>query len=148
MVAVAERIVVGYDGSEGAMRALERTAELAGYAATVTVVNVAKPLYPHTFNAVPDPVAVEDGKQLLRTARERLAARGIAARAVERVGEPARELVEAARELGADLLVVGDGKNALERFLLGSVSTHAVHHAPCDVLVVRGGESGLRTQAD
>ena len=47
-------------------------------------------------------------------------------------------LVQQAREAGADLIAVGTrGLNAAQRALLGSVSTKVVHHAECDVLVVR-----------
>ena len=51
-------------------------------------------------------------------------------------GEPANELLEAARVLEADLLVV-ERRNALKRALLGSPSAAVVRGAPCDVLVVR-----------
>jgi nucleotide-binding universal stress UspA family protein len=47
-------------------------------------------------------------------------------------------IVETADELGADLIVVGTRNgNALERLVLGSTSTKVLHHAHCDVLVVR-----------
>ncbi|MDQ0272089.1 universal stress protein [Cytobacillus purgationiresistens] len=37
-----------------------------------------------------------------------------------------------------DLIICGaTGLNAVERFLIGSVSEHITRHAPCDVLVVR-----------
>lgn len=39
---------------------------------------------------------------------------------------------------GATLLSIGSrGLDALDRFMLGSVSNHAIHHAPCSVLVVK-----------
>lgn len=39
---------------------------------------------------------------------------------------------------GVGLLTVGSrGLDALDRFMLGSASTYAIHHAPCSVLVVR-----------
>jgi nucleotide-binding universal stress UspA family protein len=39
---------------------------------------------------------------------------------------------------GVGLLIMGSrGLDALDRFMLGSVSTYAIHHAPCSVLVVR-----------
>jgi nucleotide-binding universal stress UspA family protein len=41
-------------------------------------------------------------------------------------------------ERGAGLLSIGSrGLDALDRFMLGSVSNHAIHHAPCSVLVVK-----------
>ena len=43
-----------------------------------------------------------------------------------------------AHEVGADLIMSGtSGLNAVERFIVGSVSEAIVRHAPCDVLVVR-----------
>ncbi|MFO0707936.1 MAG: universal stress protein [Nitrospira sp.] len=39
---------------------------------------------------------------------------------------------------GVGLLALGSrGLDALDRFMLGSISTHAIHHAPCSVLVVK-----------
>ncbi|MFN3649449.1 MAG: universal stress protein [Armatimonadota bacterium] len=50
---------------------------------------------------------------------------------------PALGLVEAAEQLEADLLVVGrQGMSRIERFLMGSVSEHVLHHAPCSVLII------------
>ncbi|WAA10154.1 universal stress protein [Fervidibacillus albus] len=45
---------------------------------------------------------------------------------------------EIAQNIQADLIVCGaTGLNAVERFLIGSVSEHIVRYAHCDVLVVR-----------
>jgi nucleotide-binding universal stress UspA family protein len=49
-------------------------------------------------------------------------------------------LLDAATELGTDLVVVGNkGRSAFERFLLGSVTARIAHHSPCSVLSVRDG---------
>ena len=34
-------------------------------------------------------------------------------------------------------MVGQSGLNAVERFMIGSVSDHVIRHAPCDVLIVR-----------
>jgi len=120
------RIVVGYDGSESSGRALERAAALTGYGTELTVVSVA-----------PDPAGLEESRRLLGQASDRLVLAHVFARLDERVGDPADELIAAVKESDADLLVVGNGKTALQRLLLGSVSTTLVHNAPCDVLVTR-----------
>jgi nucleotide-binding universal stress UspA family protein len=149
LVATARRIVVGYDGSDGARLALERTAELAGYGSRVTVVHVVRRASPRTAGTLSDPPTTDRGRRLLEEAARQLAARDVVAGRLERVGDPGAELVEVARELEADLVVVGEGKSGLERIFLGSVSTQVVHRAPCDVLVVRGGRQDevQRTEA-
>jgi nucleotide-binding universal stress UspA family protein len=59
-----------------------------------------------------------------------------------REGPPAREIVAAAREWQADLLVLGThGRSGLARMVLGSTAEAVVRHAPCPVVVVRPPES-------
>ena len=121
MAAIAKRIMVGYDGSPVAQRALERAAELAGYGSTLTVVSV---------------VSSEEGGRLVSDARDRLARRHVRARIIQRVGEPAEVLIDAAAAEDVDLLVVGR-RNGGGEGALGPVTDRLVHEAPCDVLVVR-----------
>jgi universal stress protein A len=53
-------------------------------------------------------------------------------------GGPADDIVKAAREWPADLIVIGShGRSGLQRALLGSVAEAVTRHAPCPVLVVR-----------
>lgn len=53
-------------------------------------------------------------------------------------GDPRHALVDEARRMNADLIVVGSrGRSGVAKILLGSVASHVVTHAPCSVLVVR-----------
>lgn len=55
----------------------------------------------------------------------------------EAVGDPAEVVVAVARELGAQLVIIGrQGSDFVARTLLGSVAERVVQRAPCDVLVV------------
>jgi nucleotide-binding universal stress UspA family protein len=133
-------IVVGYDGSDAAKRALHRAVEFGGTGATLTVVSAVHILPAAGRRALSplDPVEREERKEELEEARSILAERGIEARLVEGHGDPAEVIAQEAKETGADLIVVGTrGHGPIERTLLGSVSTKVLHHAPCDVLVVR-----------
>ncbi len=57
---------------------------------------------------------------------------------VMRRGEPAREIIAYAEEVGADFIVVGSrGRGGVKALLLGSTSHAVMHGAPCDVIVVR-----------
>jgi nucleotide-binding universal stress UspA family protein len=134
------RIVVGVDGSDEAITALEWALDegrLRG--AEVEVI--------HAFYLFPDlselaalseqPDMVAQAEELLRKAVEpALATRPgvkVTTRAVQ--GPPARTLLDAAA--GADLLVVGSrGRGGFAGLMLGSVSQQCVHHAPCPVVVV------------
>lgn len=136
--AYAQRIVLGFDGSEHAQRALRRVLALAGPHTTVAVVMAVD-------HAAPAPEETGEGKEhrplpeeALAKAEELLVQGGVAARAVELAGDPAAAILETAEEEGADLIVVGTrGRSLAKRIALGSVSTRVLHSAPCDVLVVR-----------
>jgi nucleotide-binding universal stress UspA family protein len=55
-----------------------------------------------------------------------------------RSGEPDKEILRLAEELGAGLIVIGSrGLGAVSRALMGSVSESVVRHAHCPVFVVR-----------
>jgi nucleotide-binding universal stress UspA family protein len=136
-----ERIVVGFDGSENSKKALARAAEIAN-GATVAVVSAIKVelLIRDPSGAVrpEDPAEVDARTQALADAREFLEGRGITGVYIEGHGNPADVIVQEATDSGADLIIVGTrGQNAAQRLFMGSVSTNVVHHAPCDVLVVR-----------
>jgi nucleotide-binding universal stress UspA family protein len=54
------------------------------------------------------------------------------------VGEPASTILDVAAEGNYDMIVIGNkGRTAINRFLLGSVTSKVVHHAPCNVLLVK-----------
>jgi nucleotide-binding universal stress UspA family protein len=129
-------IVVGYDGSEPADRALERATKLIDGGGTVVLVSAIHMLAGKGGMGF-DPIEKETFGRQLDTAKARLADAGIAATTVEGMGDPARVITEQAKEADADLIVVGNGhKNLLERLLLGSVSDGVSHRTDCDVLVV------------
>src|SRR5262245_51181577 len=134
-------IVVAYDGSDPARRALERAAELAGNGATLTVVSAVSVQHASGIGRTAGPVDPEEREERnedLVEAGKLLSEHGMTADLVETVGDPPDAISDMARELGADLVAVGTrGRSAGKRIVLGSVSTSVLHHAHCDVLVVR-----------
>ncbi|GIU93906.1 MAG: hypothetical protein KatS3mg012_0363 [Gaiellaceae bacterium] len=123
MAAQPRRILVGFDGSEAAWRALDAAIELTGYGSTLTVATVA----PEGQSPPDVPLEV----------RERVHARGLTAAYVRRAGDPVEELLRAADELGAELVVVGRSTRASEAGEPSdSVGAALVRRAWCDVLVV------------
>jgi nucleotide-binding universal stress UspA family protein len=134
----AVKILVGYDGSGEAKRALEWAAKLhrAEPGSSITVIGVAPAL--DAAPRIPD--AVDPTSDLPLHERQLAEATSILAAAAEtilRVGRPAEEILDTADEGDFDLVVLGHrGMGAARRFLMGSVSERVVRHATRPVLVV------------
>lgn len=76
---------------------------------------------------------------LQRQADQALAA-GVTVEFSQNVGDPASTICAVAQSWAADLILVGSrGRRGLGELVLGSVSNHVMHHAPCSVLVIHGG---------
>ena len=129
------KIVIGYDGSEAAKRALERAASLAN-GDEVIVVSAVHQMVSRAGMGY-DPVEAEEHQRHLAEAKARLEELGVSGRTVEGVGDPATVIAAEAEATDADLVIVGsEGKNALERLFEGSVSADLTQKAKTDVLVV------------
>ena len=79
----------------------------------------------------------QEGKRLVGDFRRRLSPTTAALEFVE-AGSPAEEIVKAAKNWPADLIVIGShGRSGMRRAFLGSVAEAVMRQAPCPVLVVR-----------
>jgi len=121
-------IVVGYDESESAERALLRAAELARfYDAKLIVTSVVPVLIKMGEGSDPEPIEIQ----------QRLRELDVEAELVEAIGDPAEAIVEVAEQRVADLIVVGTREpSQIERELGHSVSEQVQRRAHCDVLIV------------
>jgi nucleotide-binding universal stress UspA family protein len=135
-----KKIVLGYDDSESAQRALERTAQLAkAFDSEVIVTSVAPVEMSVGRSGGPiDPTEpLSKHTDELARAREYLDGHGIQANYQPAVGEPADAIVQVAQEGEADLIVVGTREpNLYQRVLGQSVSNAVAHKARVDVLIV------------
>ena len=139
--ATEARVVVGYDGSDSARRAVARGVRIAGPRGQLILVTVEPKMPEDSIVAEPFVERDDQPSQLLAEAHAIAARTGATGatdvRTVAREGNPADEILEAARAADADLIVVGRrGKNFLARAILGSVAVRVVELARCDVLVV------------
>ena len=147
----AERVALAWDGSAGARAAADllRTWPLfAGSAVrVVTVTDVGPPWWTGFGESSPSLVPMYLDAAEAARGRDRALAKamtddlrraGIRADAEPREGDPADQIVAAARDGAADLVVMGTrGRTGLARLVLGSVARNVATHAPCSVLVVR-----------
>jgi nucleotide-binding universal stress UspA family protein len=137
---MSKTIVVAYDDSDPACRALERAATLARVLPAQVVVTSVAPVTTtaggRSLGA--DPVETdEDHRAELAAARRYLDEQGIHAEYVEALGHPAESILAAARQHSADMIVLGARDLSLVQRLLGqSVSDAVSHGARCDVLIV------------
>jgi len=140
-----KKIIVGYDGSENAKRALARAIALStGKGASICIVvavttalqgyGPAAPYYPPGF---PEQI-VKEGKALLEAAMSSAKAAGRSVSGSVEDGHPSEIILSHAESERADLIVLGRrGISGIERFLLGGVSSSVVNHSKCDVLIVK-----------
>ena len=135
-----KQILVATDGSENGRDALEEAVELAAAAgAKLTIVYVRHAPLP----MLGDPVYQRSLSADLRHANETVAiaagvahTAGVEAEAEVLEGDPAKRIVELARQRDVDLIVVGSrGLGGFAGTLLGSVSRDVLHHADRPVLV-------------
>ncbi|MDO6962706.1 universal stress protein [Rhizobium alvei] len=62
---------------------------------------------------------------------------GTEAKIQVRVGSSAREILAAAEDLGADLIIIASHRPDFSNYLLGATADRVVRHAKCSVLVDR-----------
>jgi nucleotide-binding universal stress UspA family protein len=134
-----KHILVGFDGSTNARRALEQALDVARADTRITVVAAAQAPAPPGHEIVPlGSKGLEERRRQLEEARKRLAELGRNAELVAVSGAPADALVDEAEKRGADLIVVGRrGLNGAERLVMGSVSSKVARTARCSVLIAR-----------
>jgi nucleotide-binding universal stress UspA family protein len=141
------RILLATDGSEEAELAAIRAVELAQrtdaelHVVHVGVVPSFLVSYPGTpgYDGKLYEQIQEQSRELLRKESWRVkVAGGTVASAHLRMGKADLEIVSLAKELRADLIVMGcRGHRGIRRAIEGSVSDGVIRHAPCPVLVVR-----------
>jgi len=128
------RVLLAVDGSRSSDQALQfllkQMSPTSNGRIEVQVLQVLPP-FAHTKEAMACMARTTRYAQKLETA-------GYIVKDVIRAGDPAEEIIKAATSFHADLLIVGaKGLSAVERFLLGSVSSKVVRHSACSILVVR-----------
>jgi nucleotide-binding universal stress UspA family protein len=143
------RILVGYDGSDGGRRALERAiAEAHESRGRITVLGVANmPLdldVPRNFGTLDD-ISADEGEPLppppdvvahLKEASERLASAGLEADLTWTAGNAGEAIVETAKEIRAQVIVLGEHHHGLLGNLFGGdVDAEVEREAGCEVIL-------------
>ncbi|MGC9130806.1 MAG: universal stress protein [Pyrobaculum sp.] len=126
-----KKILVAYDGSDHAKKAVEHAVALAkAFGASIHIITVATD---------PSQISLEKAGRIAGEAAKAVQSQGLQVGEVAvRSGTPADEILNYAEEKEVDLIVMGSrGLSALQRLVLGSVSQAVVSRARVPVLVVR-----------
>ena len=137
------KILISIDSDPIAAHAADIGADLARVTgAEMAFIHVIEPalvnaadtgIQPDVFVAT----AKETAKKLIDDFRKRLPPQAAALDFVQ-IGSPETEIVNAAKDWPADLIVIGShGRGGIRRALLGSVAEGVMRQATCPVLVVR-----------
>lgn len=137
-----KKILLAADGSEYSLRAADKAIHLAKKEddSIIHLVYVlddrkSKTEVLHSWN-IPD--IGEHRKEAVKPVEEKLAASGARYEVEFLRGEPGPVIVDYANDHQFDVVVIGSrGLNALQEFLLGSVSHKVAKRAACSVLIVK-----------
>ncbi len=138
-----KKILVAYDSSEGAAKALEAGINLAKlHQAELVALTVQEslPRFAGTIDEVQEEKAFADQSagRLLEAARAQAEQAGVELKTLTRPGHPAQTIVQVAKEGKFDLVLVGHtGLSGVWAAFLGTTAEKVSRHAPCSVLIVR-----------
>jgi nucleotide-binding universal stress UspA family protein len=151
-----KRILLPTDGSACSRQAMTYAFSLAQqYGAQVIALHVGhhaweQPLAPGAVEAGVDVIAriqhedAAEEQRLLTEVTRAGAQGGVAVETRHMSGSPPRVIIQMAKEISADLVVMGThGRTGISHVLLGSVAEEVVRRAPCPVLIVRQAEYAI-----
>jgi len=140
---VFKKILIAIDSEPIAAHAAGLGAELARLAgAEMAFIHVIDPELVNAADTGVQPAVLaaaarDDAKKLIADFRKTLPEQSVALEFIQ-TGSPLTEVVKAAKDWPADLIVIGShGRGGITRALLGSVAEGVMRQAPCPVLVVR-----------
>ncbi len=140
-------ILCPVDFSDASRKAVQYAKEFAlSMGSSVSLLNVVEPrpmAVDITLNYIPfeedlEHAANEDMQRVL----EEFQLAGLKAESSIEIGNPSDVILDKARELNVNLIILGShGKTGLSRLLMGSVAEMVVRKAPCPVLIVKAEET-------
>jgi universal stress protein A len=140
-----KKIIVPVDFSPCSLKALQYAAPFAKqFGAELILVHVIEPYVPVPEMGV-DAALIEnqlrdEAKAQIEKLRQSVDSE-LAPTAEVRTGSPWMEVVDSAKKLDADLIIISThGRTGLAHLFMGSIAERIVRHASCPVLVVRENE--------
>ena len=131
-------VLVAYDGSDDADKAIERAIVARNEGESVIVLFVIPKAFIKALEAMPSEESHQRAQEFVNAAVRKLSQRGVTSIGVVREGNVAGEILDFAKELDCSMIVIGSkGAGKAGRFTIGSVADKVMRHADRPVLVVR-----------
>lgn len=135
-----KRILLATDGSKYSKSASERAIDFAfqysGQIIAVSVVDVPAEFYGEAPGAIED--LIKKAKGYVEDVKIRAESVGIKVETFVREGETYKTILDLAKDLNADTIVMGShGRTGIRRLLMGSVTEKVIGYSTCPVLVVK-----------
>lgn len=143
-----KRILVPLDGSALAEAALSHAVQLAASSggeivllrAVISPYSIVAPDLVLAGQSIDQELLEQQAEQYLHALAARLASGGLPVRTVTSAGPVAEAILDHARTLEADIIVMSThGRGGLSRWVYGSVADRVLQAAPCPVLLIRAG---------
>ena len=133
-------VLVPIDFSEDSYEAIAPAREYVEDLSSLRLIHVLAPLHPADPAAIWGTLKDDDRKQkvqdFLANKLNEMGYSGVSTEVC--IGDPTTKIVDYAREIGADLIVISSrARKDIGRFLLGSVAEHIVRLSQCPVLILK-----------
>ena len=138
-----QKIIVAYDGSTYAQKAIDKAVELAKKEETeIICVNVIEEYCPIGLTEIDCTIVREmqtkESNAITANALEEFKKAGVNARVIIETGSPAEMIIEVAKREGADMIIAAShGKHGAKKFAFGSATARLIEHSPVPVLVMK-----------
>ncbi len=135
-----KNVLIATDGSRYSSSAEKKAIDFAvsygGALTVISVVDVPSELYAESPGTVDE--LIKKAKTYVERVKKDAESSGIKVETLVKEGEAYRVITDTARELSADIIVMGShGRTGLRRLLMGSVTEKVIGYTPCPVLVVK-----------
>lgn len=133
------KIMICYDGSDGAQRAMEKAIEIfkpmRPEVIILTVIEIPLDATSHAEEAFAE--WRRERQKVLDKATDWVVMHGLDVDAILAEGDPRTMIMDAIKVKSPDVVIIGKrGGGALKEIVLGSVSAYLTRHAKCPVLVI------------
>ena len=116
---------------------IQRAVALSDENAKITLLHVIGDIPAYAQSYLPEGQLQENLAETKKTLSALAESSGVKADAIVRYGNASPVILDEAKDLGADLIIIASHHPAIKDYLMGSTASRVVRHAGCSVLINR-----------